>query len=131
MAIRDTLLANLTLSLVGSSISTSNELPFVAGGVALFDKNMKKLYLDYDRPNQTELLNTLTPTTDVFQTETLVNGYFTVDAKNQPIDIDSVISRLQTARTIIANAFIRECNISNALNDDRITYTIEYRFVTI
>ena len=131
MAIRDTLLANLAVSLVGSSISTSNELPFVAGGVSLFDKNMKKLYLDYDRPNQTELINTLTPITDVIQTETLVNGYFTVDAKNQPIDIDNIVGRLQNARLTVANTFIRECSISNALNDDRITYTIEYRFVTI
>lgn len=131
MAIRDTLLANLAVSLVGSSISTSNELPFVAGGVSLFDKNMKRLYLDYDQSFLTELINTLTPTTDVPQTEILVNGYFTVDAKNQPIDIDNVIGRIQNARLSVANTFIRECSITNAFDDDRITYTIEYRFVTI
>lgn len=131
MAVRDTLLANLAVSLVGSSISTSNELPFVAGGVSLFDKNMKRLYLDYDQSFLTELINTLTPTTDVPQTEILVNGYFTVDAKNQPIDIDNVIGRIQNARLSVANTFIRECSITNAFDDDRITYTIEYRFVTI
>ncbi len=69
MAIRDTLLANLTTSLSGSNVTISSELPFEAGGIRLYDKNMKKLYLSYDRTAMTEMFNTLSPATDVYQKE--------------------------------------------------------------
>lgn len=130
MTVRSTLLSNLSVSLGNSSVSTSSELPFIAGGIALYEKNMKKLYLDYDQNNRVELFSTL-DYNDVFQQEITVNGYLTVDAKNQPSDIDTVISRIVNSRLSVANCHLRECGVSNEYAEDRNTYTFEFRFLTI
>lgn len=130
MAIRDTLLANLSVSLGNSSVSTSSELPFTAGGVALYDKNMKKFYLDVDENATTELFSTL-DNNDVFQQEITLQGYFSVDAKNQPSDIDAVIGHVINSRLSVANCYLRECEVTNDYTEDRNTYTFEFRFLTI
>jgi hypothetical protein len=130
MTVRSTLLANLSVSLGNTSVSTSNELPFIAGGTALYEKNMKKLYLDYDQNDRTELFSTLDDN-DVFQQEITVNGYLAVDAKNQPSDIDTVINTIVNSRLSVANCYLRECGVTNEYSDDRNTYTFEFRFLTI
>lgn len=130
MAIRDTLLANISASLVGNSVSTSSELPFISGGIALYEKNMKKLYLDSDQNNRVELFSTL-DYNDVFQQEITVNAYLTVDAKNQPADLQTVIDKIVVSRLSVADAYLRECGVTNEYTEDRITYTFEFRFLTI
>jgi hypothetical protein len=130
MTIRSTLLANLTTSLGNSNVSISTELLFIAGGIALYEKNMKKLYLDYDQNNRVELFSTL-DYNDVFQQEITVNGYLTVDAKNQPTDIDTIIGRVVNSRLSVANCHLRECGVTNEYAEDRNTYTFEFRFLTI
>lgn len=130
MAFRNTLLANLNVSLANTTISTSSELPFSAGGVNLYDKNMKKLYLDNDQNQRTQLFSTI-DNNDVFQQEILVNGYLTVDAKNQPSDISNVITRVVNSRFSVANCYVRECEVTNTYAEDRITYNFEFRFLTI
>lgn len=130
MAIRDTLLANLTTSLTGTNVSISSELPFSAGGINLYDKNMKKLYLDQDQNQRTQLFTTI-DNNDVFQQEILVNGYLTVDAKNQPGDISNVITRVVNSRFSVANCYVRECEVTNTYAEDRITYNFEFRFLTL
>lgn len=130
MAIRDTLLANLAVALAPHSVSVSSELPFTAAGVALYDKNMKKLYIDVDRNATTELIPTL-DYNDVFQQEITVNGYLSVDAKNQPSDINTVIDHVFNSRLSVANCYLRECEVTNEYAEDRNTYTFEFRFLTI
>lgn len=130
MAIRDTLLANLSVSLATSNVTTSSELPFDAAGVALYDKNMKKLYLSYDQTEVTEMFSTL-DNNDVPQREISLNAYFSVDAKNLPSDIDTIVSRVLNSRLAIANCFVKECNLTNDFTEDRLTYNFSFRFVTI
>lgn len=130
MAIRDTILANVTTALSGSSIGISSELPWVTGATPLYEKNMKKFYLSEATTNITELLPTL-DRNDVFQKETLLTGYITVDAKNQPSDIASVVSKVLLSRQSVSNTFVNECNAVSDIDDDRITYTFEYKFVEI
>jgi hypothetical protein len=130
MAFRDTLLANLAVALAPHTVSVSSELPFTAAGVALYDKNMKKLYLDADRNDTTELFSTL-DNNDVWQQEITVLGYLTVDAKNQPTDIDTVIGHVINSRLSVADCYLRECSVTNDYAEDRNTYTFEFRFLTI
>lgn len=130
MAIRDTLLANLAVALAPHSVSVSSELPFTAAGVALYDKNMKKVYLDVDDNATTELFSTL-DNNDVFQQEITINGYLTVDAKNQPTDIEQVLGHVRNSRLSVANCYLRECSVTNEYAEDRNTYTFEFRFLTI
>ncbi len=130
MAIRDTLLANLAVALAPHTVSVSSELPFTAAGVALYDKNMKKFYLDVDENATTELFSTLDDN-DVFQQEITLQGYISVDAKNQPSDIDAVVGHVINSRLSVANCYLRECSVTNDFAEDRNTYTFEFRFLTI
>jgi len=132
MAIRDDLLTGLTTRLAGSSVSVSTELPFVSGDIPLYQKNMKKVYLDEQQVDITEVYNTL-DRGDVSQTETIINAYLCVDAKNSLTDIASIINLIQSERTQLTdnNQFIREVDLTTDFVDDKVVYTFEYRFIAI
>ena len=130
MAIRDDLKANLDVSLAGSNVSVSSELPYSVGGETLYNKNMKHFYLDEDNIEVTELFSCL-DNNDVNQTETTVQGFLSVDAKNQPGDIDTVITNILNSRNAISNQTIRECEMTTENTNDVITYTFDFRFVTV
>ena len=130
MAIRDNLKSNLDVSLSGSNVAVSSELPYTTGGEALYNKNMKKLYLDEDNISKTELINCL-DNNDVVETETTVTGFLSVDAKNQPGDIDSIVANIIDSRNSISSQVIRECEMTTENTDDVITYTFDFRFVTV
>ncbi len=130
MAIRDNLKSNLDVSLSGSNVAVSSELPYTTGGEALYNKNMKKLYLDEDNISKTELINCL-DNNDVVETETTVTGFLSVDAKNQPGDIDTIVANIIDSRNSISSQVIRECEMTTENTDDVITYTFDFRFVTV
>lgn len=133
MAIRDTLLANVTTQLSGTTCGVSSELPWDSGQLPLYEKNMKKFYLAEENQNISTLLNTLQGTNncEVYQTESTLTGYLSVDAKNQPADIASVVSSVLNSRLSVGNSFVRECEVSTEINNDKHLYTFEYRFVKI
>ena len=130
MAFRDTLKANLDVALTGSNVSVSAELPFVAGGEPLYIKNMKTLYLDKDNSDTTVLFQTLSDN-NVDQTETTVQAFVSVDAKNPPQDIDTIVDHLINAKNSVDNVFNRECEISTELQNDVLVYSVEYTFITV
>jgi hypothetical protein len=130
MAIRDDLKSNLDVNLSGSNVAVSSELPYSTGGEALYNKNMKKLYLDEDNISKTELINCL-DNNDVIETETTVTGFLSVDAKNQPGDIDTIVANIINSRNSISSQVIRECEMTTENTDDVITYTFDFRFVTV
>lgn len=130
MAIRDTLLANLSTSLSSTNVSITNELPFSAAGVPLYEKNMKKFYLDVDNTDTREMFLTL-DNNDVFEREVTLTGYLSVDAKNQPTDIETVVNTVINSRLSVPDCFVRECAVTDEILDDRINYTFEFRFLTI
>ena len=130
MSFRDTLLANITASLAGTTVSTSTQLPFECGNIPCYLRNQRKVYLDYDETTITTHLSTLTAD-DVYQTEVEVVGYFALDAKTLPADIDTIITRLQNSRLSITGQIRNDCSITNELESDRIVYTIRYGFTYI
>jgi len=130
MAIRDTLITGLTANLASSNVSVSSELPFVqSGDVRLDIKNKKTLYIDQDNVTKEVLYNTLNG--DVYQTLTSVTGYLTVDAKNQPGDIDTITDSIREARLGITGPFSRECATQTDITTDYITYTFDFEFITV
>lgn len=130
MAIRDTLKANLDVALASSNVSVSSELPFSSGGEPLYFKNMKTLYLDEDNIDKTELFNNL-DNNDVFETTTTVTGYVSVDAKNSPSDIDTIVSDILASRLAVSGQTVRECEMSTEIDADRLLYTFNFNFITI
>jgi len=130
MSIRDTLLANVTTSLSGSSGSVSSELPWNSGQRPLYEKNMKHFYLSEASLNISQNQITL-DRNDVFQTETQLTAFVSVDAKNQPTDISTVISAVLNSKNSVSDQYIMECNGTTEIVEDRITYQFDYRFVKI
>lgn len=130
MAIRDTLKANLDVALASSNVSVSSELPYSSGGEPLYFKNMKTLYLDEDNIDKTELFNNL-DNNDVFETTTTVTGYVSVDAKNSPSDIDTIVSDILASRLAVSGQTVRECEMSTEIDADRLLYTFNFNFITI
>jgi len=129
-AIRDTLLANVTTNTSSTTIGVSSELPWAQGDTPLYVKNMKKFYLSEESSATTQLFATI-DRNDVFQKETTLTAFITVDAKNQPSDIDTVVAAVINSRLAIADQSVNECAVATETEEDRITYTFEYRFVTI
>tara|TARA_R110002073_G_scaffold331435_1_gene516198 strand:- start:591 stop:980 length:390 start_codon:yes stop_codon:yes gene_type:complete len=127
---RSTLITQLQTDLAVGNISVSTELPYTAGSDSLNIKNMKTVYVDADNteitPNQMFLSGSA-----VDQTETTINAYLSVDAKNPPADLDTRIASIQNAKQSVANVFVRECETTSDIDSDIITYTFEYKFTTI
>lgn len=131
MSIRSTLLTHLTTELANSSIAVSTKLPWESGNQPLYEKNMKTLFMDKPDQDITSLHPTLQRTCDVYQTETTINAYITVDAKQEPSDIDDVVGKVLLGKSIVADQFRSESFVDREIEEDRITYTFEYRFMMI
>ena len=130
MAYRSTILTQLQTDLASGNISVSTELPYTAGSDSLNIKNMKTLYLDQDNETITQAEQFL-DNGSVDQKETTINAYLSVDAKNPPADLDTRIASIQNAKSSVSNVFVRECETTTEIESDILTYTFEYRFVTI
>lgn len=130
MAIRDTLITGLTANLATSNVSVSSELPFNSGGEPLYIKNKKHLYIDEDNSDVTELYGTLDGN-EIYQTDTTVQAYLTIDAKNQIADIDSIVNVVVAERLGVSGPHVKECEVSTEITLDYITYNFDFSFVTV
>jgi hypothetical protein len=127
---RDTLLTQITSNLSGSSVKVSSELPWNNGGEVLHVKNMKHFYLDAEEQTREEFIKCLDKN-DVEQTTTTLTGYLTVDAKNQPSDISSVVANVVSANSVITASIDSSVDVTTDIEDDYVTYTFEFNFITI
>ena len=126
---RDTLLTAITANVASSNVSVSSELPWIQGDDPLYSINMKKFYIDEEQISKTVLIETLDDG-KIYETETIMEGYLQVDAKNPLSDIDTVISGILESKSAIANTTIAESNYTTKTENDRLTYTFEFRFIT-
>lgn len=122
------------LSAITSATSTltqfavSTELPWSQGDLPLYRKNMKKIYVDRDDREQS-ILYPVFAGQDVYDYLLTTNVYLAVDAKNPPSQLDSVISKIISAKdttTLVTSA--TECDYSIDKNEDVLIYTFEFRF---
>ena len=114
-----------------TQFAVSQELPFEQSGTALFLKNKKRIYVDEERREQTTLIALLNAT-DIYQDDLITNVYLSVDAKNTPSQLDSVVSKILSAKanTGIVN-FGVESDYSVDKQEDVLIYTFEFRINTI
>jgi hypothetical protein len=89
---------------------------------------MKKFYLDEEQISKTVYIETLDDNKQ-YQTETTMEGFLQVDAKNPLSDIDTVISGILNSKSAIPSTTVAECEYTTETENDRITYTFEYRFI--
>ena len=121
------------LSAITTAISTltqfavSSELPWEQNDNPLYRKNMKRVYVDSERMEETTLIPTLNGD-EVFQNDLITEVYLAVDAKNPPSQLDSVISKILAtkASTGIVN-FGNESDYTVDKQEDVMIYTFEFR----
>jgi len=81
MSKRSDLITQITTNLAAhTDFSVSEELPFDSGGIPLYEKNLKTVYVDEQEIAVEELYSTLDQGV-VNQTTTTINAYLSVDAK--------------------------------------------------
>jgi len=130
MAFRDILKANLDVTLASTSVSTSIELPFDSADQPLYEKNMKKVYLDSDNIIKEPLIEVLS-FNHVIQTTTSVMVYLSVDAKTPLTDIDTITEAIINSRFAVTGQNARTVDMSTSFNGDKLIYQFEFNFVTI
>jgi hypothetical protein len=115
-----------------ASFKVSNELPFEEGGNNLFRKNFKRVYVGNEQKSMT-VLQAIMNGADVMETQTTINAYLAVDAKNRPSDLDTALSVMAQARTQsgISNSFRNEFTYTTEIDGSFEIYTFEYIFRTI
>jgi len=131
MSIRSTLLTQLQTDLATGNISVSQELPYTSGSDTLNIKNMKVLYLDAEETELTEAYQFVNNSNDIYQKESVLNAFLSVDAKNQPSDLDTRITSILNAKSSVANVTSATSSVTTEIESDILTYTFEYRFTTI
>lgn len=131
MSIRTDLISQITTNIsTYSAFKVASELPFDSGGNPLYFKNKKTVYVDDNEENKIQLYRTLDQG-EVYQTEYVVNAFLSVDAKNEPSDIQDVVAGILDARSVITETQINESSVESNIEDDVITYTFEYNITKI
>ena len=121
------------LSAITTAISTltqfavSQELPWSQNGTPLYLKNMKKIYVDRERQEETTLIPTLNGG-EVFQDDLITEVYVAVDAKNTPSQLDALITKILGVKsTINVVNFGSESDYTVDKQEDVLIYTFEFR----
>jgi len=118
---------------IASGFKVSQELPWSTSGVALYNKNLKTLYLDQEQQELVDLIPLMNA--DAIQNRIdRVQGYLTVDAKNAPAQIDSVITTIRAATLSAGNLgdyHTKTFTIDTSIDGDQITYSFEYVYTKL
>jgi hypothetical protein len=111
-----------------TQFAVSTELPWSQNATPLFRKNLKKIYVDQSRQEQTTLIPTLNGG-EVFQNDLITEVYVAMDAKNTPSQLDNLITKILSAKdtTGVVN-FGAESDYTIELDEDVLIYTFEFRF---
>lgn len=110
----------------------SRELPFDETGVALYSKNPRTIYVDYETEQSLPLFVTLN-SADINTTTSSVAVYFTTDAKKTPPNLRELINGIKGLKTQISapGANRREVIHNIDYDGDMMTVTVEFRFTRI
>ena len=105
----------------------SDELPWSQNGQELYLKNLKRVYVDNERLEQSTLIPVLDGK-DVYQNDLICEVYLAVDAKNQPSQLDSVVSAVLASKNSIGIVnFGTESDYTVDKQEDVLIYTFEFR----
>ena len=118
------------LALTGYNVSV--ELPFDDGGAEMYLRNPKTVYVDTVQTERTPLISTLDGV-DISTTTKSTTAYFTIDAKNPPLNYDSTIASLESVKNAIEldGANRREAFVTTSYNGDLLVTQVEYTLTRV
>lgn len=111
------------------SFSVSSELPWIASGQPLYEKNFKVFYVSEPNSVESNLFNTLDA--GIFaKKETTIQVFVVIDAKQKPSNYNSLVQSVRTVKdtTEIIGVTSRECDISTSFQADSMLTQFEFRF---
>lgn len=131
MSLRTDLISEITTNISAyTSFSVSPELPLDASGIPLYEKNKRVIYVSDADVTQTQLYRTLDQG-GVYQTDSTLYVYMTQDAKNTQSQTSAVITAILNAKSVVTNPQVAESTVDQEIQDDIITYSFEFNFITI
>jgi len=114
-----------------TNFAVSQELPWEQNGQPLYLKNMKKIYVDREYKVESTMIPTL-DNSNIIQDQLKANVYLAVDAKNAPAGLDTLITKILSAKdTTAITSFLQESDYTVEKQEDVSIYTFEFRFTQI
>ena len=130
MSIRNNLITAIGSKITAySNFRISSEYPTSPDGTPLYLKNLRTFYADQQQPAFVEIFSTLDNAV-LDKTETVINVYLAHDAKTEPANIAATINAAMLAKNDI-NAIVSTVDVTSQIDNDIITYTLEYNFTTV
>lgn len=130
MSIRNSLITAIGSKIAAySNFRISSEYPTSPDGTPLYIKNLRTFYADQQQPAFVEIFSTLDNAV-LDKTETVINVYLAHDAKTEPANIAATINAAMLAKNDI-NAIVSTVDVTSQIDNDIITYTLEYNFTTV
>lgn len=111
--------------------TTTAELPWNENGLALYLKNLKKVYVDQEVVETEPLFATL-DAIDVTSEVTSVTVYLACDAKQTPPNLDQVIAVIREAKNVSINGVNRRTvEVTTEYENDVLVKSLEFRFTKL
>lgn len=111
--------------------TTTTELPWSENGVALYLKNLKKVYVDQETVESEPLLSTF-DAQDISSEVTSVTVYLACDAKQTPANLDQVIDVVKAAKSVAIDGVNRKAvDIATSYENDVLVKQLTFRFTKI
>ena len=118
------------------TFSVSQELPWLAAGTPLYQKNYKVFYVDEpDSTESSDAFNTLCggvmPVVSTRVTE--ISVFVTVDAKQRPSNYDSLVTAIRGLKTLSTLGAVRtrECDVVTTFEADAMVTEFIFRFTEV
>jgi hypothetical protein len=131
--VRQELLTQISTNISAyTNFGVSTEIPWNSGDVPLYTSNMKTVYVDVEQVEFSELYPVVNGN-NVDQTDTVITVFVSVDAKNAPANLSSVLSGIRSAKdlTTVDGIISRTVDMTSDIEDDVSTYTFNFRFITL
>ena len=126
---RSELITRITTKIAAyTKFAVSSELPWENSGEALYLRNFKRVYVGELETVREPLFQTLSSDT-VDYDQLTITAYVTVDAKNDPANLDAVIDAIISAKDVTySGVYTRNCEHTTEITNDYVVHTFEFTF---
>lgn len=115
-----------------TNFNVSEELPYSTSGIAIYMKNLKRIYVDLEQVTNEPFIQ-LFGDYNVNSEVHSVRLYFTTDAKQLPSDYNSVVSDIRLGKNVTTTEayFRRDVTSSTTFDNDIMITEFEFRFTKL
>lgn len=114
------------------NFNVSDELPYSTSGIAIYMKNLKRIYVDMEQVTNEPLIQ-LFGDYNVSSEVHSVRLYFTTDAKQLPTDYSTLIDSIRAGKNVptAEKYFRREVSNQTSFENDIMITEFEFRFTKL